>query len=140
MELLLNLLWLMLALPALLIWRHDRSSGRNLSGSYRSRSFLLLGCLLALLFPVVSATDDLHALRPEIEEAISTKRIVKQFSVHRALLLQGGDGTPARLSTVMLFGPEPTISGLVSPYHPRFLEIAITHRAGDRAPPALRLL
>jgi len=54
MELLLNLLWLILALPALLVWRRQ-------SASARSSAIVFLGCLLALLFPIVSVTDE-HGL------------------------------------------------------------------------------
>ena len=60
MELLLNLLWLALAFVALGVCRRvSRWSGK----SNRSRAFVLTCCLLALVFPVVSASDDLNALR-----------------------------------------------------------------------------
>lgn len=38
-----------------------------------------------LLFPVVSATDDLHAMRQEIEESSASKRVVKQAVVDKSL-------------------------------------------------------
>jgi hypothetical protein len=66
MELLLNLIWLLLVVPAFLLWK----SSRQAEGIPRARlRFLALACVLALLFPVVSATDDIQAMRPEIEEA-----------------------------------------------------------------------
>ena len=66
MELLLNLIWLLLVMPAYLLWR-TRTRG---SHAHRSSFVLLvLACTLAILFPVVSATDDIQAMRPEIEEA-----------------------------------------------------------------------
>jgi hypothetical protein len=68
MELLLNLIWLLLVVPALWVWR--RRTCEPGGQVRRSQSCLLiLGCILLLLFPVVSATDDLQAMRPEIEEA-----------------------------------------------------------------------
>lgn len=73
MELLLNLTWLLLALPAYWLWRrsfHTRALG-NL-GSLQC--LLALGCLLVLLFPVVSATDDLHVMGTEMEESSPGKR------------------------------------------------------------------
>jgi len=68
MELLLNLAWLLLAMPAFLLWRGCRTApSRGKAGALHC--FLALGCLLVLLFPVVSATDDLRAMRAEMEES-----------------------------------------------------------------------
>jgi hypothetical protein len=76
MELLLNLAWLLLALPACLLWR--RSLNTRAQGRLGSMQCLLaLACLLVLLFPVVSATDDLHAVRAEMEESSPGKRGVR---------------------------------------------------------------
>lgn len=74
MELLLNLLWLLLALPAYWLWRYSRSAPKNREFD-ALRCFLALGCLLVILFPVVSATDDLHAMRAEMEESPNKKSI-----------------------------------------------------------------
>ena len=63
MELLLNLAWLLLALPAYWLWR-GRTSTRKFSSA---QCLLALGCLLVVLFPVVSATDDLRVMRAEME-------------------------------------------------------------------------
>jgi hypothetical protein len=74
MELLLNLVWLLLALPAWWLWR-----GRRSAVNFSSLQCLLaLGCLLVVLFPVVSATDDLRAMRAEMEESPASKRSVRQ--------------------------------------------------------------
>jgi hypothetical protein len=83
MELLLNLIWLTLALPALWMWRRESIFARARRTQARRRfdrvcPFLILGCVLVLLFPVVSATDDLHAMRQEMEESSPSKRMVKQ--------------------------------------------------------------
>jgi hypothetical protein len=72
MELLLNLAWLLLALPAFWLWR----------GSLQC--LLALACMLVILFPVVSATDDLHAMRAEMEESPAGKRTVRQASSDKA--------------------------------------------------------
>jgi hypothetical protein len=83
MELLLNLAWLLLALPAYLLWRGTRN------GHHR-RKFTALQCLLALagmlvlLFPVVSATDDLRAMRAELEESPASKRSIGQAHGEKA--------------------------------------------------------
>jgi hypothetical protein len=80
MELLLNLVWLTLALPAIWIWRHESAQATHSCGYNRLRSSLLLLCVLMVLFPVISATDDLHPMRTEMEESSPFKRTVKQSS------------------------------------------------------------
>ena len=78
MEQLLNLLWLMLILPAFLVWRFQLLPLQPLRRRNRSHSLVLLGCLLVLLFPIVSASDDLHPISAEAEESSPFKRAVKQ--------------------------------------------------------------
>jgi hypothetical protein len=77
MELLLNLAWVLLALPAYWVWRRD--AGLRPPCRLSSLQCLLaLGCALVLLFPVISASDDLHAMRAEMEESATSKRAVRQ--------------------------------------------------------------
>jgi hypothetical protein len=78
MELLLNLLWLTLAIPAFWVWRRIPVGARETSAPRRLHAFLILSCLLVLLFPVISASDDLHALQQEMEESSPSKRTVRQ--------------------------------------------------------------
>lgn len=82
MELLLNLAWLLLALPAYWLWRSSRgaAAGRRLT---TLQSVFSLACALVILFPVISATDDLCVMRAEIEESPSTKRSICQKSTER---------------------------------------------------------
>ncbi len=83
MELLLNLAWLLLALPAFCLWRGSRTSPA--SRRFTSLQCLLaLGCLLVILFPVVSATDDLRAMRNEMEESPASKRSVRHANSEKA--------------------------------------------------------
>jgi hypothetical protein len=78
MELLLNLFWLLIAASALYAWNRRRDV-------VAARSHLItLICVLALLFPVISVTDDLHAMRPEIEDAASNRRAVRAGNVDKA--------------------------------------------------------
>jgi hypothetical protein len=82
MELLLNLAWLLLALPAYWLWRrsfHTRALGKL--GSLQC--LLALACLLVLLFPVISATDDLHVMRTEMEESSPGKRSARQAAAEK---------------------------------------------------------
>ena len=72
MELLLNLFWLLLAMPAYWLWRYSRTATqRRKLGALQC--LLALGCLLVILFPVVSASDDLRAMRAEMEESSNKK-------------------------------------------------------------------
>ena len=71
MELLLNLLWLLLAMPAFWLWRYSITAAKRRKSS-PLHTFLALGCLLVVLFPVISATDDMRAMRAEMEESPSS--------------------------------------------------------------------
>lgn len=83
MELLLNLVWLLLAVPAYWLWH--RGAGAGARRRFNSLQCLLaLGCLLVLLFPVISATDDLHAMRAEMEESGPSKRSIQQAGSDKA--------------------------------------------------------
>src|SRR5579864_43 len=73
MELLLNLTWLLLAFPAYWLWRAHRTTQKS-----SLQCLLSLGCLLVVLFPVISATDDLQAMRTEMEESSFSKRTLRQ--------------------------------------------------------------
>jgi hypothetical protein len=85
MELTLNLAWLFLALPAYWLWR---GSGTHVGRRFTSLQCLLaLGCMLVVLFPVVSATDDLRAMRAEMEESPSGKRTIRQAGNNKASAL-----------------------------------------------------
>ena len=82
MELLLNLAWVFLALPAYWLWRASAPAreGRKFTAL---QCLLALGCMLVILFPVVSATDDLHAMRAEMEESPASKRAMRQAGSDR---------------------------------------------------------
>jgi hypothetical protein len=59
--------------------------------------------MLMLLFPVVSATDDLHAMRPEIEESNRSKHISRQTGDNSSSRLTIVGGSPAWFTPVSLF-------------------------------------
>jgi hypothetical protein len=96
MELFLNLAWLLLALPACWLWQ----SARNVRGRRRFSSLqclLALASVLVLLFPVISATDDLLAMRTEIEESAPGKRAVGQGATDRCSISNSRFQGPALL-------------------------------------------
>src|ERR1700683_3727723 len=116
MELLLNLAWLLLALPAYWLWKRD--AGTRLARRVSSLQCLLaLGCALVLLFPVVSASDDLHAMRAEMEDSSNSKRTVRQA---------GSDKNSAWVNRLQ--GPAAPVASAVRLVAPKVgrLEVAVT--------------
>jgi hypothetical protein len=106
MELLLNLAWVLLALPAYWLWRRD-DEARLARRVTPLQCLLALGCVLVLLFPVISASDDLHAMRAEMEESATSKRTVRQASSDKnSGWVNRLQGFPAAVaSAVRLFAP-----------------------------------
>ena len=100
MELLLNLAWLLLALPGFWLWRSYRSAPHRRKFT-ALQCLLALGCMLVILFPVVSATDDLRAMRNEIEESPASKRTIRQASNDKASAFSWQ--TPPALAATSIF-------------------------------------
>src|SRR5258708_6656645 len=65
MELLLNIVWLFLALNVMAAGWMAGTAG----GVTRLRRFLLAGCISLLIFPIVSVSDDLRSLATECEDS-----------------------------------------------------------------------
>ncbi|MGD0567945.1 MAG: hypothetical protein ABSA78_06035 [Candidatus Sulfotelmatobacter sp.] len=107
MELLLNLAWVLLALPAYWLWRRD-TEARLARRITPLQCMLALGCVLILLFPVISASDDLHAMRAEMEESATSKRTVRQASGEKnSAWINRLQGAPAAVaSAVWLVAPK----------------------------------
>ncbi|MGA2003387.1 MAG: hypothetical protein ABSG70_08395 [Terriglobales bacterium] len=111
MELFLNLCWLALLLPAYALWQRRTSSDRSQRGSLIFVS--TLGCVLVLLFPVISASDDLHAISQAMEESKPSVRGDHCTGAHSAdrapqLALHTSDSPRAtfeQVGTVPSFAP-----------------------------------
>lgn len=73
MELLLNLVWIAIALGAFSVFARGGGTFSRLAKIPYWKAVLALACVLVLLFPVVSASDDLHPTQAVLEDA--TKRI-----------------------------------------------------------------
>ncbi len=73
MELFLNLIWVWLAVLALFGFLRSRDLSGQLGVVPYRKSLLALACGVLLLFPVVSASDDLHPTQAVVEE--SSKRV-----------------------------------------------------------------
>jgi hypothetical protein len=136
MELLLNLLWAILFVPAAMIWWRERRFAQNLRHRGFPPSLVSFICLLALLFPVVSATDDMQAMRGEVEESSPAKRVVKQSASAQSSTWANDGGSPASLVEVISFYPNRETCGKVSEYLPALAELFPASTIGCRAPPA----
>jgi hypothetical protein len=132
MELLLNLVWLLLALPAYCLWHNSRDS-RKSGGPSPVQCLLALSCALVLLFPVVSATDDLHAMRAEMEE--SSKRSLRQAGGEKSSV---GDSRwhnlPAAVAAFAMLAPLRKTWRLLH-VPPLFFAVAASAVHSGRAPP-----
>ncbi len=82
MELALNAFWLLVALASFLLWwrrkPHAARGRRQLCDSLRRLA--TLACALALLFPVISVTDDLHGEQPLAEDSSTSQRVLKRWA------------------------------------------------------------
>jgi hypothetical protein len=135
MELLLNLFWLTLALPALWMWRNQSVSAQSGRRFDRIHPFVLFGCVLMLLFPVVSATDDLHAMRQEIEESSPSKKLVKQAVADKSLTRFSSAGALPVLVFPVSFDHDDTVCGQVLVTSVWLPEQRCFSKSSSRAPP-----
>jgi hypothetical protein len=138
MELLLNLAWLLLAIPAYQLWRSSTPAHRR-HGFSSLQCLLALGCALVLLFPVISATDDLHAMRAEMEESQVSKRSIRQASTEKNLIphprLQGPTALLGGVALSLVLTEFPQACA----HKTSFVPAAPILRSAGRAPPALSL-
>jgi hypothetical protein len=128
MELLLNISWLLLTLPAYLLWRRNRKCD-PLGG------MLTLACVLVVLFPVISATDDLYAAQQVMEESSPGRRTLQHAGIQKTPAHNYFSVAPARLVAILLFAPGHETCGQVlagSRYRPAIVRIEVQ---GSRAPP-----
>ncbi|HEX8811630.1 MAG TPA: hypothetical protein VF742_06525 [Terracidiphilus sp.] len=134
MELLLNLIWLSLALGVWLAFVEKRRRSAQLAAVPCRGSLVALACVMVLLFPVVSASDDLHPAQAVVEEASKrTQLVVAPLHLVRTGAPQ--DMQPAILSlctmvALAVLGPSDFLASEVS-----VLDRPIIPSAG-RAPPS----
>jgi len=130
-ELLLNSLWLAIAAATLLAWRLALPARR-------SQVLLGLGalsCVLILLLPAVSITDDLHLEKVAVEDARWAKRISDTVPLSAHLY------PPfwlASASLALLFAMTRQPQWLANENAtPEYLSPLFSRSAQDRAPPPL---
>jgi hypothetical protein len=114
MELLLNLIWISLAILALLGSLRSRRL-HHTRISY-GKSLLALACGVVLLFPVISASDDLHPTEAVMEEA--SKRVqLTAASLHPVHV-----GLPPFMLAATLALCLMCLLVLLQPFHPLILK------------------
>jgi hypothetical protein len=74
MELLLNIIWLALAAAAFGWLLPGAMAARGRGRAHCLQAILALGCVAALLFPIISITDDLSAGHEVLEESAAARR------------------------------------------------------------------
>jgi amino acid transporter len=102
MELLLNLLWVAIVVAAFSVFLRKRRDDSVLPKVPYGKALLALACVLVLLFPFVSASDDLHPTQAVLEDA--TKRMqqaVAPYQQVRASLF--ASMLPALLAVYLIF-------------------------------------
>ena len=127
LERLLDIFWLLLFAPSLCLWVRRRS------GLQFAPFLLAVSCSLVLLFPIISASDDLRAAKQEVEEPAASKRSVKQLSApNNRTALPFSAAIPCRL-------PEITRAawlGNVAPPAESPIRFNVPESFSGRAPPA----
>lgn len=83
MELLLNLIWLTLAVGTVFAFLRGRRVSAWLVGVPCRKSLVALACIAVLLFPIVSASDDLHPTQAVMEDAAKRVRVVAPLHLLR---------------------------------------------------------
>jgi hypothetical protein len=137
MELILNILWMLIAVGLIGIWRarwiHERrhSSGRSL------QEWSAVSLALVLLFFAVSMTDDMHAEIVALEECSATRRDLVCLPGAHALPQSGTalHTSPwAIVAPFPFFGPSSSLQKfeLVAQLRSSFLS---SNDASSRAPP-----
>jgi len=132
MENFLNSCWLLLALAALLAWHFQTTQARRQN---QRLQFVALLCVLALMFPVISATDDLHPAPQAIED--SSKRTQKAgIAVKWAATHLKDRILPAlRGTAVMVISPAAAVKWLQLTTVPG-PQVGVRLFRGGRSPPA----
>ncbi len=135
MEVLLNAIWLLVAIGAFLFWRPEKYR-KTPTAHDRNTTFgiLALACALVLLFPVISLTDDLNAEQVAMED--SSRTVMKARGLAQQCLRAARVPFMAAVSTTP-FSADPlhVFSGSVVLVETRVLCLALISAHDGRAPP-----
>jgi len=86
MELLLNLLWLLIAVALVCVWRTQWSNQRRGTERRQLQEWSAVSLALVLLFFAVSMSDDMHSEIVALEESSASKRDQIHLSAAHSLM------------------------------------------------------
>jgi hypothetical protein len=139
METILNLVWLAVTVAAIWLWRYRwAASRRNPTHSTRMEAAAMV-CFLALLFPVISLTDDLHPETVAVDAASGKRNaclIAASAPLARAATLRPG----SHWSLGMISRPLAAIKFITSEIHNTSKQHNTEYLAGvsrGRSPPSI---
>jgi hypothetical protein len=133
MELGLNLLWFLIAVASFV-----RLRGRTSHTRGRRHPLIALGCTLALLFPVVSITDDLHADQAIIEDSSPSKRTLKRSEAnHNSSTLAKFNHPPLARGAALFSSLSTALVGRITPADAEPASLTSVSPYAGRAPPFL---
>jgi hypothetical protein len=138
MELTLNVLWLAcaVALSALLVRRLAHGARRTAGGLAPWQSIVLLICALAILFPVISMSDDLQETQCLIGEA-PLRGGARIRASEAAAQLSGPELWLAAFEPARRRAPSGMIAGSVEFFQVPFAPLRVSQPSISRAPPLL---
>jgi hypothetical protein len=139
METLLNLVWLAVTVAAIWLWRFRwTGSRRNPRFSTRVEAVAMV-CILALLFPVISLTDDLHPETVAVDAA-SGKRNACLIAASASHVRSATVGSGTQLMVGMTSRRIAAVNWIFSEFTSTFKLLISSYLANDspgRSPPSL---
>ena len=137
-ETVLNALWLILTISSFgLLFRDFASRSEEPSrGPSRFQCVVALGCILAILFPVISLTDDLHDMQAAVEDPSSSGLSAKKFGVNCQLTPTGTQHQPLFIVSIPHVTVGLTAIGNTSIRHAVQLSSGLSLITLGRAPPS----
>ncbi len=135
LELLLNIVWVLVVAGSLLFWRRFLSANEHCARRPVITLVALL-CILVLLFPVISATDDLHVAEFAMED--SGRKVLRHLLPDTSSGIQGSHARLCSSSPSVLLGHLAPVLTFVPVQQPQLLSTSsYRNSVSDRAPPAL---
>ncbi|HEV2116945.1 MAG TPA: hypothetical protein VGR48_13020 [Terriglobales bacterium] len=137
MELLLNLAWVLVAVAAVVLWLRQNRRGVSAARVSLLLQSIALACALAVLFPAISATDDLHAAQLAVEAQDVARKVLRSMNtVSSSSAVDWLHFLPAFLLLAVMLAPCHRFVRTVSKSPVFALEAACFASLTNRAPPA----
>jgi hypothetical protein len=137
MELLLNLAWVLVAIAAVVLWLRPKRRGLSAGRVSLFLQSVALACALAVLFPAISATDDLHAAQLAVEAQDVARKVLRSMNtVSSSSAVDWLHFLPAFLLLAVMMAPCHRFVRTVSECSLFVLEAVSFSSLISRAPPA----